>query len=131
MNWLNTDIEQLNNNLVASGYNKVANSDFATLEEGIADTTPVGLLPASGVGFRWCITSIMVTNSSSTVATKVRFLEDASALVSGEASINGGGFVLNYGLSALILSEGTAFNVSCATTGSNINVSINAYKVAV
>jgi len=131
-NSVNTN-EQLQQiiNLLGGGYERVPNSDITATAENINDTSGIELLPFAGDGFKWAITQVLVTNTSSTVATKVRFTTITTNFISGEVGTNGGGFSIDYGSAPLICNENGDVTLTCVTTGSDINVSINAYKIAV
>ena len=131
MDFSNNDLLQIFNAL-NGGNEKVKGSDFANYEENINTTTPVQLLPPPGAGYAWAVTNVLITNSSETVATKVRLLEGGTAIYGGEAGIKGGGYVLIFGGdSPLIITPTLDVNFECVTTGSSINISIKAFKIAV
>lgn len=124
-NWLNTDIENLA--LIATS-NKINGSDFHAFLEDISTTETNVIISGPSSGTKYCLTQILVTNGSATIATKVTIYDNAGKAYVGFAGISGGGFSINFpSENPLMFGDGASISVGCGTTGSDINVSINGF----
>lgn len=94
---------------------------------GIVDTNNRQIIAAQATGVRSYITSILVTNASSSVGTVVNIKDGSTTVYSGYAAANGGGFSAQLS-PPLRLSAATAVNAACVTTAANVWVSLVGYK---
>ena len=95
-------------------------------------TTSTSLLAAPGVGLYNYITTIIVSNASSTVGTNV-LLQDGSGgttMMTIPAAINYGGAVITLPVPLKQTTSNTALYVANETTGSSIKVSVVGYTGA-
>lgn len=95
------------------------------------NSTGADVIAAAGAGVRIAVTSIVVTNAHATVSTKVSIRDGTTAKITNYALAAGGGFALSAGGRPLfITTANTAVTAICATTGSDVDVSIGGYKIA-
>lgn len=93
-------------------------------------TTGADVIAAAGAGVKIAVTSVIVTNAHATVSTKVSIRDGTTAKIAAYAVAAGGGFTLSAGGRPLfITTANTAVTAICATTGSDIDVSISGYKI--
>lgn len=74
--------------------------------------------------------NILVTNKSTTVATKVEIRDGTTVKIQADADKNGGGFALGSGYPLLISTANTALTGRCVTTGADVDIFISGYKIA-
>jgi len=95
------------------------------------NTTAADVIAAAGAGVRIAVTSILVTNASASVSTKVSIRDGTTAKITGYAAAVGGGFTLSAGGRPLfITTANTAVTAVCGTTAADVDVSISGYKIA-
>lgn len=93
-------------------------------------TSPALLVAAAGAGIRFAVTSVMVTNGSTSVATKVEIRDGTTAKIKGYAAASGGGFALSAGGRPLFITTANSTLAACCLTPSaDVDVSIGGYKI--
>lgn len=96
--------------------------------ESITDTNAKELLPATGEGLKYYITSILVTNASTTAGTLVRIIEEGGVILwTGYASTSGG-FSCSLPTPITHATANKKIQAICVTTGASVTVSISGYK---
>jgi hypothetical protein len=102
------------------------------ITSAMTGTTSTSLLAAPGVGLYNYITTLIVSNASSTVGTNV-LLQDGSGgttMMTIPAAINYGGAVITFPVPLKQTTSNTALYVANETTGSSIKVSVVGYTGA-
>jgi hypothetical protein len=96
----------------------------------LTNTSASDVIAAAGAGVRIAVTSILVTNASATVGTKVSIRDGTTVKITGYAAPGGGGFVLNAGGAPLfITTANTAVTAICGTTSSDTEVFVSGYRI--
>ena len=92
-------------------------------------TTASGsILVSPGVGNRFAVMSVLVTNAHATVATKVLIKNGLTTMIQGYAAAGGGGFALTGGgVPLFITSVNTPCSGGCVTPGADVDVTVSGY----
>lgn len=109
----------------------VANALPDTIVSGkvnLTNETSTEVLAAPGVATRLVVTSILVTNASTTVATRVEILDETTGKLIGNAGV-GGGFQMVDRDGLFIVTANKPVKAKCLTTGANVDVFIKAFKL--
>jgi hypothetical protein len=86
------------------------------------------LVAAGGANVRFAVMSVLVTNAHATVATKVLIKDGLTTKIQGYAAAAGGGFAMNGGgVPLFITTANTPVSGGCATTGSDVDVTVSGY----
>lgn len=92
-------------------------------------TSAASVIAAGGSGVKFAVTSIVVTNGSTSVNTKVNILDGTTVMFKASALASGGGFSVNAGGRPLfVTSANSTLAASCTVTGADVDVSIGGYK---
>jgi hypothetical protein len=92
-------------------------------------TAEAGALLAALAEGAYVVTSIMVTNASATVSTKVELLDNLTVKWRGYAFKEGGGFVASDPNGLFVTTKNQALNGKCATTGADVDIVVSAFKI--
>jgi len=118
---------------VESGSNYVNRTNWVSGDSGAITTTSAAqLIAAPGASTYIYITSVLVTNSSSTVGTLVSLRDsDGTAIpgATGYAGVNGG-YSITFPTPLKMPAANKALQAICGTTGANVYVSVAGYKGA-
>jgi hypothetical protein len=95
----------------------------------LTNTTSTAVIAAGGAGVRNYVTTLVITNHSTTVNTKVSILDGATALATFSCFANGGGVALTLPV-PLRGTAATAINAQCVTTGADVEVVCIGYRSA-
>jgi hypothetical protein len=119
----------LNGKLIIIPYSLPENQVYGSNASAITDTTSTSIIAAAGAGIRNYITSIIVTNSHSTVGTLVKITDGSGGtlLAQGYAAAGGGGWSLTLP-TPIKTTANTALHAVCGTTGANVYVTAVGYK---
>ena len=131
MSFQNTDIQQLNDNIIAAlsgGYNKVSNSENPSVIQNLSTDTSTILFSNPGATTRTVITQLLVTNMSETVSTIVQILEESTVIYSGVAYKQGGGFSIDFNNTPLVFQPNAIIYVKCLTPGADVTISANSFQ---
>ena len=93
-------------------------------------TSASAVIAAGGSGVRIAVTSILVTNGSTSVNTKVNIMDGSTTKITGYAAASGGGFSLSAGGRPLfITTANTTLAAQCTVASADVDVSISGYKI--
>jgi hypothetical protein len=95
----------------------------------LTNTTSTAVIAAGAAGVRNYVTTLVITNHSTTVNTKVSILDGATALATFSCFANGGGVALTLPV-PLRGTAATAINAQCVTTGADVEVVCIGYRSA-
>jgi hypothetical protein len=91
-------------------------------------TSSAAVIAAGGAGVRFAVTSITVTNGSTSVNTKVNILDGTTVMFKASALANGGGWSANAGGRPLfITAANSTIAASCTIASADVDVSIGGY----
>jgi len=94
----------------------------------LANTSASDVLTAPGAGVRWVVTTIVITNASGTVGTKVEIRDGTTVIMQPQAEENGGGLTLSNPSGIFHGTANTAITARNVTTSADVDVFIGGYK---
>lgn len=87
------------------------------------------VIAAQGAGVKTVVTGILVGNNHATVGTKVSIRDGTTVKITCTAQPLGGGFGLQNAGGIFVSTANTAITAICATTGADVDVSIQGYTI--